>query len=124
MNTIVGTAKKQLLIIAMALSVLCTAASALADPAPPVMDISQTLSDGAQQTTLAFDGLAMMTGNLDAQSFFPPGKVTIKLKSGDAYTRQIDFPFGHPRNPMSPQDVINKFKDFFICLLIHLFFNV
>jgi len=34
-----------------------------------------TLSDGAQQTTLAFDGLAMLTGNLEAQSFFPPGKV-------------------------------------------------
>ena len=47
----------------------------------------------------------------EVTSFFPPGKVTIKLKSGDAYTRQIDFPFGHPRNPMSPQDVVNKFKD-------------
>ena len=47
----------------------------------------------------------------EVTSFFPPGKVTIKLKSGDAYTRQIDFPFGHPRNPMSPEDVVNKFKD-------------
>lgn len=37
--------------------------------------ITQTLSDEAQRTTLAFSGLAMMTGNLDAQSFFPPGKV-------------------------------------------------
>jgi len=37
--------------------------------------MAQTLSDGAQRTTLAFSGLAMMTGNLDAQSFFPPGKV-------------------------------------------------
>jgi 2-methylcitrate dehydratase PrpD len=47
----------------------------------------------------------------DVKSFFPPGKVTIKLKSGDIYTRQIDFPFGHPRNPMGSDDVINKFKD-------------
>lgn len=38
-------------------------------------NITQTISDGAQRTTLAFAGLAMMTGNLDAQSFFPPGKV-------------------------------------------------
>jgi len=38
-------------------------------------NMSQTISDGAQRTTLAFDGLAMMTGNLEAQSFFPPGKV-------------------------------------------------
>ena len=37
--------------------------------------ISQTISDTAQRTTLAFSGLAMMTGNLAAQSFFPPGKV-------------------------------------------------
>jgi hypothetical protein len=37
--------------------------------------MAQTLSDGAQRTTLAFSGLAMMTGNLQAQSFFPPGKV-------------------------------------------------
>ena len=37
--------------------------------------MTQTLSDTAQRTTLAFSGLAMMTGNLSAQSFFPPGKV-------------------------------------------------
>ncbi len=37
--------------------------------------IEQTMSDQAQRTTLAFSGLALMTGNLEAQSFFPPGKV-------------------------------------------------
>ena len=47
----------------------------------------------------------------EVTSSFPPGKVTIKLKSGATYTRQIDYPFGHPRNPMSPEDVVNKFKD-------------
>jgi hypothetical protein len=36
---------------------------------------AQTLTDEAQRTTLGFSGLAMMTGNLEAQSFFPPGKV-------------------------------------------------
>lgn len=41
----------------------------------PSFNLAQTLSDGAQRTTLAFSGLAMMTGNLQAQSFFPPGKV-------------------------------------------------
>jgi hypothetical protein len=39
------------------------------------MNIEQTISDGAQRTTLAFDGLALITGNLKAQTFFPPGKV-------------------------------------------------
>ncbi|QSI75530.1 PKD domain-containing protein [Niveibacterium microcysteis] len=41
----------------------------------PAFNMVQTLSDQAQRTTLAFDGLALMTGNLAAQSFFPPGKV-------------------------------------------------
>jgi len=46
------------------------------DPGPaPAFTMAQTISDGAQRTTLAFSGLAMMTGNLEAQSFFPPGKV-------------------------------------------------
>jgi hypothetical protein len=43
--------------------------------AGPAFTMNQTISDGAQRTTLAFSGLAMMTGNLEAQSFFPPGKV-------------------------------------------------
>ena len=42
---------------------------------PADFTIEDTISDGAQRTTLAFAGLGMMTGNLDAQSFFPPGKV-------------------------------------------------
>ncbi len=37
--------------------------------------MADTVSDQAQRTTLAFSGLAMMTGNLESQSFFPPGKV-------------------------------------------------
>ncbi len=41
----------------------------------PAFNMEQTLSDEAQRTTLAFAGLGMMTGNLEAQSFFPPGKV-------------------------------------------------
>jgi hypothetical protein len=43
--------------------------------APPAFNLAQALTDGAQRTTLAFDGLGMVTGNLQAQSFFPPGKV-------------------------------------------------
>lgn len=42
---------------------------------PTAFNMAQTLSDGAQRTTLAFSGLALLTGNLEAQSFFPPGKV-------------------------------------------------
>ncbi len=38
-------------------------------------DMAQTLSDKAQVSTLGFAGLAFISGNLEAQSFFPPGKV-------------------------------------------------
>ncbi len=48
---------------------------AAAPAATPAFTTTQTLSDEAQRTTIAFSGLAMMTGNLDAQSFYPPGKV-------------------------------------------------
>ncbi len=61
---------------------LCVGAVALAQsptpPAPPApgsMTLEQTLSDGAQRNTIAFDALAFLTGSLGADSFFPPGKV-------------------------------------------------
>lgn len=38
-------------------------------------NMSQTISDEAQRNTLAFSAFAMMTGNLQSQTFFPPGKV-------------------------------------------------
>jgi hypothetical protein len=44
-------------------------------PTGDEFNISQTLSDEAQRNTIAFDGLAFLTGNLGADSFFPPGKV-------------------------------------------------
>lgn len=43
--------------------------------APGSMTMAQTLSDQAQLTTIAFDGLAFLTGSLGSDSFFPPGKV-------------------------------------------------
>ncbi|MFO1424458.1 MAG: hypothetical protein U1F70_12580 [Candidatus Competibacteraceae bacterium] len=46
------------------------------DPTNPSgFNLQQTLSDQAQRTTLAFAGIGMITGNLEAQSFFPPGKL-------------------------------------------------
>ncbi len=42
---------------------------------PQNFTMDQTLSEGAQRTTIAFDGLAFITGSLGADSFFPPGKV-------------------------------------------------
>jgi hypothetical protein len=45
------------------------------DSDQPPYTLEQTLSDQAQGMTIAFDGLAFLTGNLGADSFFPPGKV-------------------------------------------------
>lgn len=45
------------------------------EDASPAFTIEQTLSDGAQRNTIAFDALAFLTGSLGADSFFPPGKV-------------------------------------------------
>jgi len=62
--------KTQALLLALAL-----AAQTGNGTTSPAFTMSQTVSDTAQRTTLAFSGLAMMTGNLESQSFFPPGKV-------------------------------------------------
>ena len=48
---------------------------AIAAAKAPQYTTTQSISDGAQRTTIAFSGLGMITGNLEAQSFFPPGKV-------------------------------------------------
>ncbi len=42
---------------------------------PSSYTIEQTLSDEAQRNTISFDALAFITGNIGADSFFPPGKV-------------------------------------------------
>jgi hypothetical protein len=42
---------------------------------PGSFTMAQTLSDQAQLMTIAFDGLAYLSGSLGADSFFPPGKV-------------------------------------------------
>jgi hypothetical protein len=41
----------------------------------PQYTTTQTISDEAQQNTIAFDALGFMTGNFGSQTFLPPGKV-------------------------------------------------
>ena len=41
----------------------------------PQYNISQSVSDEAQQNTISFDALGFMNGNFGAQTFLPPGKV-------------------------------------------------
>ena len=63
-----------LAVVAAALMGAC-ALPAAARAAVPGQTLEQAISDRAQGTTIAFSGLAVITGNLDAQSFFPPGKL-------------------------------------------------
>lgn len=51
-------------------------------------NIEQAISDEAQRNTIAFDGLAFLTGDLGSQSFLPPGKVADY--SGFQYLRDND----------------------------------
>lgn len=56
--------------------------------------LEQALSDNAQLSTIAFSGLAFITGNPGADSFFPPGKVADFF--GFQYMRDIDTAgYGH-----------------------------
>ena len=45
-------------------------------PPSDKMDMKQTLSDGAQKMTIAFNGLAFLSGNFCSCTFIPPGKVS------------------------------------------------
>ncbi len=51
-------------------------AVAASTTAGPQYTMALTLSDLAQQTTIAFDGLGFLTGSLGSDSFIPPGKVS------------------------------------------------
>lgn len=50
--------------------------------------LEQALSDKAQRNTIAFDGLAFLTGDFGADTFLPPGKVSDYF--GFQYMRDID----------------------------------
>ncbi|HJU05259.1 MAG TPA: MmgE/PrpD family protein [Nitrospiraceae bacterium] len=39
-----------------------------------------------------------------------PTRVTVRTHAGKAYVKQIDYPLGHPRNPMSDREVEEKFR--------------
>ena len=45
----------------------------------------------------------------------PPGaaptRITMKLKNGGVYTKRIDYAKGMPQNPLTPQEIEDKFQD-------------
>jgi len=54
----------------------------------PDYSIEQAVSDNAQLQTIAFDGLAFLTGDFNCDTFLPPGKVSDYF--GFQYMRDID----------------------------------
>lgn len=67
--------------------------------------IEQAISDRAQLTTIAFSGLAFITGDFGASTFIPPGKVCDYF--GFQYMRDIDVAEkGH--NPMFVDRVVGN----------------
>jgi hypothetical protein len=59
----------------LSIAFLACAAPNSSAQGPGTYTIEQSISDQAQGMTIAFDGLAFLTGTLGADSFFPPGKV-------------------------------------------------
>src|SRR5512137_470223 len=59
--------------------------------------LEQALSDQAQLHTIAFSGLAFLTGDFGASTFIPPGKVADFF--GFQYMRDVDAA-GKGHNPM------------------------
>ena len=39
-----------------------------------------------------------------------PTRITVRTKVGNRYVRQIDYPLGHPKHPMSDRDLEEKFR--------------
>ena len=88
-------------ILVLTLMVILAAGEALAQEPPPAppgppqtfnnthrYSIQQACSDRAQLHTIAFDGLAFLTGDLGFDTFLPPGKVSDYF--GFQYMRDID----------------------------------
>ena len=47
---------------------------------------------------------------LAREAGFTPAVVEIRTKDGMMYTKQLDYPFGSPQNPMSLADIAAKFR--------------
>jgi len=55
---------------------------------PQRYSLEQAVSDQAQLHTIAFDGLAFLTGDFNSDTFLPPGKVSDYF--GFQYMRDVD----------------------------------
>ena len=57
-------------------------------------------------------GKVKVTGEIELDRYFPqswPGRIRISLRDGSSHTREIIIPKGEQENPMSVQEVEEKF---------------
>ncbi|MGH7256594.1 MAG: hypothetical protein ACREI3_12560, partial [Nitrospirales bacterium] len=50
----------------------------------------------------------------DLRGWYPeamPTRLAVRTVNGREYVKQVDYPLGHPRNPMSDREVEEKFRD-------------
>jgi hypothetical protein len=86
---------KAFIVASITLGLVCAgnAATNAADPSSNYT-LEQAMSDNAQLSTIAFSGLAFITGSAGADTFMPPGKVADFF--GFQYMRDIDTAgYGH-----------------------------
>ncbi len=63
--------------------------------------------------TLNFLKKVRVVEDKDLTAMYPeavPNRVTVKLTSGKIISKQVNYHKGHPKNPMSDQDVEKKFQ--------------
>lgn len=48
-----------------------------------------------------------------------PTRLTVRTAAGKEYVKQVDYPLGHPRNPMSDREVEEKFRSLAAGVLDH-----
>lgn len=82
------------------------------DRGPGDYSVQQAVSDRAQLTTIAFDGLAFLTGDFGCNTFLPPGKVADFC--GFQYMRDVDSnQLGHNTSfvPRAANNVLHILND-------------
>jgi 2-methylcitrate dehydratase PrpD len=75
----------------------------IADFTPEALK-DQFILDLAKKVKPEYDQSLFSTG-------IPPAVVDIKTRSGKTFSKRIENPYGHPKNPLSTEKLIEKFKD-------------
>jgi len=73
---------------------------------------SESLED---PTTLKIAQKVMMKHEFELDTITPtgarPGIIEIRTNNGELKSKRVDFPYGHPKDPMTTDDLIEKFRE-------------